>query len=359
MAKLPPGNTMRGKRFGVRIYDPTTKNKQRWVGTFDTLELAKDNKRRAEREQKAKRPGQRLRVGELTDLWLARSIKAEGTYRANSYGIKRFREAFEDRYVDTLTPLEMQVWVLEVPISSARTARTLLNYARKLAIIVRSPFEAIELGKSDAATGLRVLSIADLTRLATYALSLGRTMGTCLWALILTAAYTGLRPGELFGLAWDAVDFDTMRIHVRGQRSRTGRFTATKGRRNRLVAMPPVVAHALLVLRAESSGVGSVFTAARGGPLSATGLYYYWQPIRLAAGLPATRFYDLRHFCATRLLEAGVFPHRIAKQLGHADNGQRVIATYLHPNADDALLHIDAAFASFAPDPKDGWKEAA
>ncbi len=34
-------------------------------------------------------------------------------------------------------------------------------------------------------------------------------------ALLSFAAYSGLRPGELFGLEWDDIDLKAMRINVR------------------------------------------------------------------------------------------------------------------------------------------------
>jgi integrase len=35
-------------------------------------------------------------------------------------------------------------------------------------------------------------------------------------------------------------------------------------------------------------------------------------------GLPALRFHDLRHYCATEALSAGLPPHEVARYLGHA-----------------------------------------
>jgi integrase len=43
-------------------------------------------------------------------------------------------------------------------------------------------------------------------------------------------------------------------------------------------------------------------------------------------------FYELRHFCATHLLELGVSHADVAVQLGHTDGGALVMCTYGHPS---------------------------
>lgn len=52
------------------------------------------------------------------------------------------------------------------------------------------------------------------------------------------------------------------------------------------------------------------------------------------------RFYDLRHTCATRLLERGAHSYEVAYQLGHYDNGRLVERRYGHPAAGKALDRI-------------------
>ena len=47
-------------------------------------------------------------------------------------------------------------------------------------------------------------------------------------------------------------------------------------------------------------------------------------------------FYELRHFCATHLLELGVSHADVAVQLGHTDGGALVMSTYGHPSEDRA-----------------------
>ena len=43
-----------------------------------------------------------------------------------------------------------------------------------------------------------------------------------------------------------------------------------------------------------------------------------WKPLLRQAGLPDTRFHDLGHTCATRLLTKGVHPKLVSEMLGHS-----------------------------------------
>jgi len=55
-------------------------------------------------------------------------------------------------------------------------------------------------------------------------------------------------------------------------------------------------------------------------------------------------FYELRHFCATHLLELGVLHADVAVQLGHTDGGALVMSTYGHPSEVAARERLKRAF---------------
>jgi integrase len=60
-----------------------------------------------------------------------------------------------------------------------------------------------------------------------------------------------------------------------------------------------------------------------------------WNKVKAAAGVN-TRWHDLRHFCATQLLELGVSHFDVSIQLGHTDGGALVMERYGHPSVDAA-----------------------
>jgi integrase len=67
--------------------------------------------------------------------------------------------------------------------------------------------------------------------------------------------------------------------------------------------------------------------------------------LRAASGLPNVGWHDLRHFCATRLLEMGLDHFAVSVQLGHEDGGALVMSRYGHPSKDAARERLLAAFS--------------
>ncbi|MGZ6639865.1 MAG: tyrosine-type recombinase/integrase, partial [Solirubrobacteraceae bacterium] len=109
------------------------------------------------------------------------------------------------------------------------------------------------------------------------------------------------------------------------------------------VTLPPPARVALsdVVPRVD---VSWLFTTPRGRQFSKSSLYYYWNPVRAAFGRPGMDFYELRHFCATHLLELGVSHADVAVQLGYTGGGALVMSTYGHPSEDLARERLKRAY---------------
>lgn len=102
--------------------------------------------------------------------------------------------------------------------------------------------------------------------------------------------------------------------------------------------------HAFAIAREEFEGAMSSggCPGSAGVPFSAwTGL----RVVRAAAGLPAMRWHDLRHFAATQLLERGLDHFAVSVQLGHTDGGALVMERYGHPSEDAARKRLLASFS--------------
>jgi integrase len=83
---------------------------------------------------------------------------------------------------------------------------------------------------------------------------------------------------------------------------------------------------------------GLVFTTRAGTPIRRDNLHdKSWKPLLRRAGLPDTRFHDLRHTCATLLLTKGVHPKIVSEMLGHSSIAI-TLDTYSHvlPGMGDA-----------------------
>jgi integrase len=84
----------------------------------------------------------------------------------------------------------------------------------------------------------------------------------------------------------------------------------------------------------------------RGRQFTKSSHLYYWRAVRTGFGRPAMDFYELRHFCATHLLELGVSHADVAVQLGHTDGGALVMSTYGHPSEDAAREPLKRAYSA-------------
>lgn len=141
------------------------------------------------------------------------------------------------------------------------------------------------------------------------------------YALFFLAIVTGMRQGEIFGLCWDAVDFDSAAIYVRGTltRSPSGdiRLSPPKVARQRRVDVGPKLLELLRRLRKRPGPW--VFTDHKGEPLAKDRFVRtVFHPLLKAAGLPRIRFHDLRHTCATLGLASGVNVKVMSERLGHS-----------------------------------------
>lgn len=163
--------------------------------------------------------------------------------------------------------------------------------------------------------------------------------------LIVTAAYTGMRYGELAGLARANTHLDDGLIHVHPE---VGALHEVQGRiylgppktvsSVRDIHLPPFLIH-LLQEQLASHDHDLVFTGARGAHLRRSSLSRrVWRPA--LDGDPRTRtgpiiagmhFHDLRHTHKTWLIEDDISEVVQAKRLGHRMPGIRGIYSHVTP----------------------------
>jgi len=174
-------------------------------------------------------------------------------------------------------------------------------------------------------------------------------------ALFLTAAFTGLRLGELVALRWRDVDFAGSAVRVRASWS-VGALTTPKSGKVRSVPLAPEVAQALAKLSQRerfSSEDDLVFPGATGSYMDDSRLRRRYKNALKKAGLRQLRFHDLRHTFGTRMI-AKADIRRVQEWMGHADI--QTTMRYLHyaPREEDARLVAEA----FAVDTIDASADA-
>jgi len=168
-------------------------------------------------------------------------------------------------------------------------------------------------------------------------------------AVFLTAAFTGLRMGELIALRWRDIDFAGATIRVRSSYA-AGQLTTPKSGKVRAVPLAPDVASAIAGLSRRGSWLGDddlVFASETGSYLDGSALRRRYKAALAAAGLRSLRFHDLRHTFGTRMISKADI-RRVQEWMGHADI--QTTMKYLHyaPRPEDARL-VAEAFALGQP----------
>jgi integrase len=133
--------------------------------------------------------------------------------------------------------------------------------------------------------------------------------------LVIAALDTGMRRGELLNQRFDDVDFERNLLYVSKSKTPEGEAREI-----------PLTARVRELLKASTKQTGVVFTY-KGQPIHS--LKHTWQTALKKAGLRHFRFHDLRHTCATRLLECGVIQEVRMALLGHS-NHEKVHSIYAH-----------------------------
>jgi integrase len=174
--------------------------------------------------------------------------------------------------------------------------------------------------------------------------------------MYLTAAMTGMRQGELFGLRWRDVDWSARRIRVRRNYVR-GEFGTPKSKRSsRSVPLASRVATELELLSKESQWTRDddlVFAHPETGkPIDRSKLLKRFKAALRRADVRAVRFHDLRHTFGTRMAAQGV-PMRVLQELmGHRDFKTTLIYADYAPSEREAEW-VEEAFRPAAPDTPD------
>jgi integrase len=152
--------------------------------------------------------------------------------------------------------------------------------------------------------------------------------------LVTVAATTGLRLGEMLGLAWRDIDDEAGTLTVRRSLARAPggwALAEPKTKRSRRTIDLPTAAVAALARQrdlqdAAREAVGDAwqdtdglcFTDAVGRPLRGAWVNHTFHDLLRAAGLPSIPFHGLRHSAATAMLAAGVSLKTVSDHLGHS-----------------------------------------
>jgi integrase len=142
---------------------------------------------------------------------------------------------------------------------------------------------------------------------------------------VLVGAGTGLRPGELFGLSVNRIDFlrrtirvDRQLVRARGIGVRLAELKT--GASYRTIPLPTTVVDALAahLTKWPAEADDLVFSNERGRPTQQQPFAAVWKTARSRAQLPGWATpHDLRHYYASLLIRSGASVKVVQARLGH------------------------------------------
>jgi integrase len=271
------------------------------------------------------------------------------TRQLYSQAVGRFAEHFGPTSLGEVERLSARTWALGVPRNLSKIIGTMYEDARNIGLVEANPFSNLRLPATEKTEEIYPPTLDEYRQLLEACGVLGGHAPE-FRAMIQFAAWTGVRAGELHAIRWD--DIDGEYIWVRRSRKLDGEIGKPKnGRERRIAFLPPARVLDDVPRRPDSE---FIFHSRRGEPLNKGNHHYTWREVRAAsgikadrqaAGLPEIRWHDLRHFCATQLLELGLDHFAVSVQLGHEDGGALVMSRYGHPSKDAARARLLRAFA--------------
>lgn len=322
--------------YGVQVFRGNGVHE--WVGTRDTRREAKA----LEREEQARRhvKGDETVAGfcdrYLDDFNYGGDRWGEEAERNIRYALKKFKAEFGTEKLGRFPTERALPWASRQPESTVRIVRALFNDAIRAELAPSNPFAGLGLERSRGRADIVAITEEELHVLAEVALGTCGRFAPAMHALILFQGYVGCRPKETFNLTHRDVDHEGGTVYV----------APSKNGKARTIILPPQPSEVIAKLPRQL-GTDYVFTTPKGSQLTKTSITYWWNKCRdsfeakldprRAAELRDSRprktaitLYELRHTAATVMLERGIRPEDVAKQLGHKD-GSLVENLYGHP----------------------------
>lgn len=328
----------RGKRWVAQVNDPTT-GRNRHVGTFDTRREALA----AENKAYEIRVGRTETIGSFVARWTHDYPRpAASTNKHNAERVKRFGNAYKGRRLDQITRQQARAWALEHPAEHS-ALRAMFTDALRDDLVHSNPFADLGINRKTPKRRIEPdwMSEQDVHELANAAYRVHkRGTADIVSNAILVSAYTGIRPGELFALEVGDVRVNELVIS-KAMQSSTRIVGPTKNGKTRVIVLPEIARRA--IEETPRNHPTLVFSSPTGRQLYQSSWHQLWNPVRVAAGREDMHYYELRHWCATHLLEQGLSPSDVAVQLGHTDGGVLVQTVYGHPSEANARDRIREA----------------
>ena len=172
--------------------------------------------------------------------------------------------------------------------------------------------------------------------------------------LVHLAAMTGARQGELLGLKWSDVDFETKQISIKRSFNNRKWYQPKSAGSFRAVDIGQGTLKALKRWKVQCppNELGLIFPNSNGDPLNHSNILrqHFWPALKKAK-LPRVRFHDLRHsYASIMLTELGANIVYVSRQLGHADPSitLKVYSHILQPTNPEAAQKLENSIFGYS-----------
>lgn len=304
----------------------------------------------------------RITVGE----WYERRMAARGIEPVTRDKIKSCWDTHcADQWgtwpMDSVTRMEAQEWVkamqrkrrarhkgrdadADAPLLAASTIQTTVHVMSGLfdaavrerpPIVLSNPFADLDLPEI-APTSVEFLTHEEASALVAV---LDRDYGEKWGTLVESGLHVGLRPGELFGLHGDRVNWLKHLVEITRVMTRHGLREYPKSKRShRSAPIPDWLMPRWSALMVNRDLASIVFTAARGGYIDDSDFRHrIWVPAVEKAGIRPCPPRIMRHTAASWLVMDGVDLYRVQQLLGHESFRTTQIYAHLAPDAHDKI----------------------
>ena len=357
------------KRYECQFYyeDPQTGQKKKKKFVANTIKIV-DQRRKAfmnqmekERAEVLSRQSMAETTADWLDEWLELFIKP--SVRVKTY--ERYKCSINNHivpYIGTIPIDKLKVEDIQNMMNTMmnkggkkqkglsprtintarRTLKSALTKACHLRKIDFNPVDATKASKTEK-TEIHILSHSQAKKL----LDVSKEHDQTAHMAILLALSTGMRIGEIFGLLWENIDFDTNLLYVKQSLVSTNHGSLLESSPKtkagyRQIELPKICLNELTAHRVwqnEQKNLwlnkykenGLVISNPDGGykdPNYFTAVVFK-RLLTLSSINTSVRFHDLRHTHATWLLEKGVHPKVVAERLGHSSI-RITLDTYSH-----------------------------
>jgi integrase len=258
--------------------------------------------------------------------------------------VDRIVRELGDVPIEDVTPEMLERWKATLKLSNRTVTKYLVilhgifKRAMRVWALPRNPVADVERPRYRVSDDLAVFSPEEVWALVRAA---GSAQDA---ALFLTAAFTGLRMGELLALQWRDINFAGQAIRVRQSFNAHGGLGTPKSGKVRSVPLVGEVARALAGLGDRDEFTGEedlVFPNQLGQFTEASSLRVRYKAALVRAGLRPLRFHDLRHTFGTLAVRRAEVP-AVQAWMGHADIQTTMRYVHYRDRGDEAELLAEA-----------------